>query len=514
MLHIDIIGMLTPVLKGTPKARDIVGTLVGALAELATGVVERFMGGTRDGETFMRAEEEIFKATTALGGQIMAATLAAVHEDAEWLRSTSAQSRARVLDAEVQRHAGMRETVVSFLGGVCARIVTPYYRIKRKVRVGRRRGVGRRGPSGAGKGCYPAFEALGIRDRVTPALASEIARQTARCASFEEAQEALAERGCSLDSKTVRRVALRVGSAALEQRRARIEAAAGGKVFTDELANQRVVIGTDGGRLRTREGGKRGRRNKKTGRRRFRGTWREPKLVNAYVVDANGKQARKAVPLYDGTLGDADAAFAILVAELKLRGASKAEQIVLTGDGAVWIWNRADELADALGLPRNAIVKVVDFYHAVEHLTAIAEERAWSAAQRKAWVRRQRRQLYDGHIDRVLDAIRALCRGRNAKKIGVHLSYFENRRDYLRYDLFRAMGLPCGSGATESAIRRVVNLRLKGPGIFWEPKNAERMLHLRAYLKAGRWDELMRRVVHGTPNGRPAVLAVSVAVAA
>ena len=42
----------------------------------------------------------------------------------------------------------------------------------------------------------------------------------------------------------------------------------------------------------------------------------------------------------------------------------------------------------------------------------------------------------------------------------------------------------------ESAIRRVVNLRMKGPGIFWQEENAERMLLLRCRLKSGRWDEL------------------------
>jgi hypothetical protein len=61
--------------------------------------------------------------------------------------------------------------------------------------------------------------------------------------------------------------------------------------------------------------------------------------------------------------------------------------------------------------------------------------------------------------------------------------------------------IPLGSGAVESAIRRVVNQRLKGPSIFWRGPNAERMLHLRCYLKAGRWEEIMQRVVHRTPHG-------------
>jgi hypothetical protein len=35
-----------------------------------------------------------------------------------------------------------------------------------------------------------------------------------------------------------------------------------------------------------------------------------------------------------------------------------------------------------------------------------------------------------------------------------------------------------GSGAIESSIRRVINLRLKGNGIFWLEENAEAILAL------------------------------------
>ena len=52
---------------------------------------------------------------------------------------------------------------------------------------------------------------------------------------------------------------------------------------------------------------------------------------------------------------------------------------------------------------------------------------------------------------------------------------------------------PLGSGAVESAIRRVINLRLKGNGIYWREENAEAMLVLRAAALTGRWQETMER---------------------
>ena len=60
----------------------------------------------------------------------------------------------------------------------------------------------------------------------------------------------------------------------------------------------------------------------------------------------------------------------------------------------------------------------------------------------------------------------------------------------LRYDVFRSWRLPMGSGAIESTIRRVINLRLKGNSIYWTEENAEAVFQLRAAVVSGRWDEI------------------------
>ena len=48
-----------------------------------------------------------------------------------------------------------------------------------------------------------------------------------------------------------------------------------------------------------------------------------------------------------------------------------------------------------------------------------------------------------------------------------------------------------GSGAIESTIRRVINLRLKGTGIFWTEDNAEAVFQLRAAVVSDRWEEIL-----------------------
>ena len=51
--------------------------------------------------------------------------------------------------------------------------------------------------------------------------------------------------------------------------------------------------------------------------------------------------------------------------------------------------------------------------------------------------------------------------------------------------------MPLGSGAIESTIRRVINLRLKGTSIYWTEENAEAVFQLRAAVVSGRWDEVV-----------------------
>jgi hypothetical protein len=70
------------------------------------------------------------------------------------------------------------------------------------------------------------------------------------------------------------------------------------------------------------------------------------------------------------------------------------------------------------------------------------------------------------------------------------LDYFIKNQRRMAYAKLMAMQLPIGSGAIESAVRRVINLRLKGASLFWCRASAEAILLLRSYYKAGRWKML------------------------
>ena len=64
-------------------------------------------------------------------------------------------------------------------------------------------------------------------------------------------------------------------------------------------------------------------------------------------------------------------------------------------------------------------------------------------------------------------------------------NYFLKNKRRWAYAKLMALKLPIGSGAIESTVRRVINLRLKGPSLFWSRASAEAILLLRYYYKAG-----------------------------
>lgn len=335
------------------------------------------------------------------------------------------------------------------------------------------------------KGCYPGLVLLGIHDHGTPGLAAEVSLLVTAMGSLAEAQRALASQGKVLDVKTVRRLSRRLAQ------RARQADEAGHWPVGETVAGRRVVLSVDGGRLRIRKN----KRGRKTAKRRHRYTtaWREPKLMVIDVVDAEGRAERRECPWLEGTLRGPEALFAVIRYYLSRLEVEQADTLVVIADGARWIWTRVAEWVAHFGLRAEQVYEVVDFYHVVEHLGTMAKARSdWTEAVRQEWVKTQRRRLLKGHLDQVFDALAAVRQRRRSKVLQREYRYFEHNRHRLNYATLKANHLPIGSGAVESAIRRVVNLRLKGAGMFWCEDTAQEMLMLRSYYKAGRWEMLKK----------------------
>jgi hypothetical protein len=179
--------------------------------------------------------------------------------------------------------------------------------------------------------------------------------------------------------------------------------------------------------------------------------------------------------------------------------------VTFAADGAPWIWARLDWVIARVQLEPARVVEVLDWCHGVHHLSLALEALGLAEKDRAEQYSRLRALLKAGQSSVVIEDLVALAAGQPEdaavwREIGYLTRHSEGGR--LRYNCFRCRGVPLGSGAIESTIRRVINLRLKGPSIFWEEANAEAVFQLRAALLSGRWEEILKHTREAVARDR------------
>jgi hypothetical protein len=256
----------------------------------------------------------------------------------------------------------------------------------------------------------------------------------------------------------------------------------------------------DGGRTRLRRVSRKqkGRGAGKTQRRRYQAPWREPKLLIVFEMDEQGRMKADSRAWIDATFGGPDEAMELLAFHLHRLGASRAEVVAFVADGAPWVWERLEWVERRVGLSATQTARVLDWCHAVHHVSLALEALGLAAEERRRLLKTMRRWLRRGWFGYVLQTLRRLGKKKRCWPAALDqpLAYLSKHGSagHMAYGQFRRRGLPVGSGAVESAIRRVINLRLKGPGLMWKEENAEGALVLRAAAVTDRWEEMMARV--------------------
>ncbi len=335
-----------------------------------------------------------------------------------------------------------------------------------------------------------------ISEGSSPNVQAEVGRQVALL-PIEQARAELARRGLESDDKAVRRIANELGAQMLAGRtRDLLRFRRGELPAGEQFQGKRIAAATDGGRVRVRTVIKKVRVGGKIKRKPFRVDWREPKLLILFETDEKGRMAKGCRPIIDGTLRGPDALIELLAFHLHRLGAAAARVVTFTADGAPWIWARLDWVRARVGLEPARVVEVLDWCHAVHHLSLALQASGLSEGERSERYARLRRSLKKGRSEDVIEELEGLAAGQPEgaavwREIGYLIRHSEAGR--LRYDGFRCRGVPLGSGAIESTIRRVLNLRLKGTSLFREESNAEAVIQLRAAVLSGRWEERLER---------------------
>jgi hypothetical protein len=356
---------------------------------------------------------------------------------------------------------------------------------------------------------YPLDEALGLEAGFfSPALGRLLALIATLC-TFVQGSE-IAERllGIAISPKGLWKVTQRLGQAAWKAMNDTAQRYADVRTAPDQPAPENapdtVLLGTDGCML--------GMQRRSTRRHRTDPSTPLPPLPPLPKEEGEGFRENKTgvillpaerTELSPGRhsvvrrylvscLGTADEVFNLLWAKLQLLGwLGPNTVVVIVGDGAKWIWNRAALFANRC--------EILDFWHAAEHAWDTARI-LYGAESKKTieWATAVVDLLRAGKVDDVIALLERMKPKRQSrsqqllceKAIVDLLEYYTDNRTRMRYDEYLAKGYGIGSGAIESAHKQVTHARMRQAGMRWSEAGARRMLALRVLLLNGEWNVL------------------------
>lgn len=215
---------------------------------------------------------------------------------------------------------------------------------------------------------------------------------------------------------------------------------------------------------------------------------REAKLGCVFTqttVDEEGRPIRDAQSTsYVGAIETAEELGRRIYAEAVRRGLREANEVIVIGDGAPWIWNVAAKHFWGA-------TQIVDLYHALEHL-AQAGKAAYGALNPKShqWLYAHRKDLKRGDIKAVVRSLKRLRPSTPEEKEVVRkaIEYFNRNRERMHYDEFLQRGLFIGSGVVEAGCKTIMGRRLKQSGMRWTVKGANSIIALRCCQMNNRWE--------------------------
>ena len=349
---------------------------------------------------------------------------------------------------------------------------------------------------------YPADSALGLQDRArsSPRI-QEISALTALRAPAGQAEKDIYRlTGIILAASTIHREARRQGERALELRDAE-EKLAQSLNGVAELATRAVhlpshstmVIEIDAWNIRERDNWGKTLAFLKAGKDTER--WHWVYTATVFRLDQRGTtQAGRPIIAEQGyvaTRRGIESFQRQLYAEALQRGLLEAKNVLILADGAIWIWNIAnDRFKDA--------IQRIDLHHVQEHLWKLANElHGQGTADARAWVQPYLRWLekrQNGALD-VINSLEQLHKNikdfstKERDAIAGEIQYFNQHKGRMDYKAGKAAGQPVGSGAIESTCSQYQR-RFKLTGQFWTLAGDEAFLALSTLHRNDRWHRL------------------------
>lgn len=155
-------------------------------------------------------------------------------------------------------------------------------------------------------------------------------------------------------------------------------------------------------------------------------------------------------------------------------------------------------------LEKHTSYQVLDFYHATEYLSDVARAvhpHIYAYIKQKTWLDDACHRLkHDTNaaedlLKEMIELPQADLSAEIKTKLNAAITYFKNQKHRMRYDHYRSINLPIGSGVTEAACKTLVKQRLCQSGMKWGEKGARLVLCLRALVcTSGRFEQFWQRI--------------------
>lgn len=197
---------------------------------------------------------------------------------------------------------------------------------------------------------------------------------------------------------------------------------------------------------------------------------------------------------YVAHLGGPELFGQLLWSEAQSRGWEQHFETQVIGDGALWIWNLAQQhFFDSR--------QTVDWYHASQHLYSAAQVYYPDEPTRtQRWFDQAETTLFQGQAEQIAQTLRtrATQLPQAAETLNTEAAYFENNKRRMNYLEDREEGYLIGSGMVESGAKQF-KARFCGPGMRWSRPGLERLIPIRAVILSHSFDTLWPKVYNSPP---------------
>jgi hypothetical protein len=336
------------------------------------------------------------------------------------------------------------------------------------------------------------FGLSNIPYKMTVGTMLEIAKESTRCESYEEAEKILKERtSININDDTMRQVTNTVGTIVFNNDTKAAESVwerfnTANLTFNKTKVKGTLFLEVDGAMLPIRQEGQKGI------------VYKENKLGMAFSTDniyrwkdKHGKSQHKILKReYTSLIGDSKEFSKFMLLLAVENGYGTFQNTVIISDGASWIRNMKDLLfPDAQ--------QILDYYHLKEHITdyfkIIYNNDENKYHEKSKFISDL---FYNSETTKAIKLLKEMSIKKYIDQLDGLLQYIDNNKDNIDYAKYRSLGFFIGSGAIESSNKTVVQRRLKYGAMRWNVSSAQAVVTLVAKTRSGLWPSVVNAVNH------------------